>query len=190
MSNCTVHTVRLCVWVLQVCSSTPSFCSKMLLFFFFLLQLWKVSHYCCIDTPVEGPGGESGEPAVRLHYLTCRAPYQSNCPPLLILIDIEWLTTIFTSYNRSRETLLALHKANIISKSTCRNSTIIAILHIDCLPTNLQQIIKSISVIVVAKASIKCVVPYRCVFVCCHSSSLVNSFQSLYQVISLSFQVL
>lgn len=81
---CVVHTMWLsvcvcdCPWVLsvcshscpaQVCSSIMPFCSKMLLFFF-SLQFWKSSHCCCIDTPVEGPGEESSEPADQPHDLS------------------------------------------------------------------------------------------------------------------------
>ncbi len=92
MSNCTVHTVRLCVCVSAAgLQQHAVFLQQNAVVFFFLLQLWKVSHYCCIDTPVEGPGGESGEPAVWLHYLTCRAPYQSNCPPLRLTSHLTCL---------------------------------------------------------------------------------------------------
>lgn len=39
------------------------FLQQNLLFFLPLLQFWKCSHCCCIDTPVEGPAEQSGEPA-------------------------------------------------------------------------------------------------------------------------------
>lgn len=50
--------------------------------FFFLLQFWKSSHCCCIDTPVEGPGEESREPAVQPECLSFRALHPWNSPPL------------------------------------------------------------------------------------------------------------
>lgn len=48
--------------------------------FFFLLQFWKSSHCCCIDTPVEGPGEESREPAARPECLSFRALHPWNNP--------------------------------------------------------------------------------------------------------------
>lgn len=113
MNICTVHTMWLCLceydcpWALSVQSQLcctglqqhPVFLQQnaVVFFLFFLLQFWKSSHRCCIDTPVEGPGEESGEPAAWTHYLSLIAPHPSNHPPLCLLsprttLHLPWLS--------------------------------------------------------------------------------------------------
>ena len=54
-------------------------CVCVFFFFFFLLQFWKSSHSCCIDTPVEGPGEESAEPRSPATLSLTRS--STPCPP-------------------------------------------------------------------------------------------------------------
>lgn len=71
--------------VLHRAAAAPAVSAAELCCFFLspsLLQFWTSSHCCCcIDTPVEGPGEESCEPAARPHYPSFRAPRPSNLSP-------------------------------------------------------------------------------------------------------------
>lgn len=63
----------------QVCSSSLVFLQHDAVVFFPLLQFWKSSRCCCIDTPVEGPAEESSEPAACPRYLPPMKRLHSTC---------------------------------------------------------------------------------------------------------------